>query len=205
MKELKYKIDDEVLIKGVISNIVFKDGEPSSYPYNISFNKDEEHLDYWSKFFNPECVVGKVEDFIKVGDDKKSYEQGLNDAWEMARKICMTINKGGLPTDQLEDIYDGYDLTDDIMKTFTAQEAINKYNAWKEYNDIKIGDIVEVEGNGTKELGILYREFNAAYCVLLPEYDVPQNVGKRDYTLRKVGESGLDIAGALAKIRDMEA
>lgn len=205
MEELKYKVNDEVLIKGTVVDV----GNPkeTSYPYKIRLDEDDMSVS-WSDWFTKSSVVGMASDLVRA-EDQKTYEQGLNDAWEMAKLICMTINKGGLPTEQLEDIYDGYDLIDDIMETFCAQRAIDKYNTWKERNEFKMGDVVEYDigaGLDTSEIhrAIFYSETVDAYWVLRDQCVAPQSLSKDDFTLRKVGESGIDIAGALTKIRDRE-
>lgn len=198
MEELKYTVDDEVLIKGKVVNI-YGPGD-SSYPYRIKFDFDELAVTS-TDIFTESCIVGTVDEFVKVGENQKTYEQGLNDAWEMAKKIAI-----GLELCKLQTIYDGFDTMSAIIQRYSAQEAIDLYNAWKERNEIKMGDIVEVVDccNGMKELGIFYHENDGCLCVLLPGYAWPQNLTKTSYTLRKVGESGLDIAGALKKIREME-
>jgi len=194
MKELKYKVGDEVLIKGVVTNILCGD-----YPYDIAFNKNNKNLVCWSETFNPECVVGEVEDFVKV-DDQKTYEQGLNDAWKMAKKICMTINKGGLPSDQLEDIYDGYDLTDDILDNFSAQEAIDLYNAWKERNELKMGDIVEWSNDSYSYKGIFYSKEGNGWWILDSDLIAPQFLYSTEWKLRKLEDAPIDILGVFRDI-----
>lgn len=197
MEELKYTVDDEVLIKGTVVDV----GNPkeTSYPYKIRLDEDDIAVS-WSEWFTKSSVVGMASDLVRV-EDQKTYEQGLNDAWEMVKKITI-----GLELCKLQTIYDGFDTMSAIVQRYSAQEAIDLYNAWKERNEIKMGDIVEVVDccNGMKELGIFYHENDGCLCVLLPGYAWPQNLTKTSYTLRKVGESGLDIAGALKKIREME-
>lgn len=205
MKEFKYKVGDEVLVKGKVIEVF--DPAARNYPYRLRYESNNPEQS-WTETVTETVIAGKADEFVKV-DDQKTYEQGLNDAWEMAKLICMTINKGGLPTEQLEDIYDGYDLIDDIMETFCAQRAINKYNEWKERNEFKMGDIVEYDiyaGLDTYEIhrAIFYSETVDAYWVLRDQCVAPQSLSKDDFTLRKVGESGIDIAGALSKIREKE-
>lgn len=73
------------------------------------------------------------------GLSMKTYEDGLNEAWEAARKVlcdseCLV---------KLEDIFDDHTL-DGIFNTYTASEAIAKI---KEYEEIKVGDeVVNVTG-----------------------------------------------------------
>lgn len=205
MEDLKYKEKDRVLIC-VDAQINYIDpGRVRNSNYYVMLDNN---------VFTGDCGkiggwIGEDDILCELGEIPKAYyedgyEQGLKDAWEMAKLICMTINKGGLPTEQLEDIYDGYDLIDDIMETFCAQRAINKYNEWKERNSIKMGDIVEYDVAGGCERAIFYSEGPQVWWLLREGLTEPLYVCKEDFKLRKVGESGLDIAGALAKVREME-
>jgi hypothetical protein len=60
---------------------------------------------------------------------KLGYENGLNDAWEAARKIC---TNWVLPDSVLSEIF-GMDKTiDDIMKENTASEVIEKIRQYEQ-------------------------------------------------------------------------
>lgn len=200
MEELKYKVGDEVLIKGKVVDT----GEPynTNYPYEIVFD-DDDMVVSWSEWFSITSVVGMASDLVK-SEDQKTYEQGLNDAWEMAKLIS------SMPLSKVMEIFNGSSMGY-ITNQYSAQEAINKYNEWKESNDFKMGDIVEYDiGAGLDDKyeeihrAIFYSETEDAYWVLRDQCLAPQSISKKDFKLRKVGESGLDIAGALAKIRDEE-
>lgn len=68
---------------------------------------------------------------------KEAYENGLNDAWECARKIYLNTDENGLSGNELYAIFGergGY-----ILKEYSASEAIAKI---KEYDEIKVGDEV---------------------------------------------------------------
>ena len=105
---------------------------------------------------------------------------------------------------QVKDIFDCASIGS-ITSHYTVQGAINKYNAWKERNEIKMGDIVEydIDERTICRSIFLYEGFNC-HWVLTSDYEAPQQLPKAYFKLRKVGESGLDIAGALAKVREME-
>lgn len=200
MEELKYKVNDEVLIKGTVVDV--GDPKETSYPYRIRLDGDDMSVS-WSAWFTKSSVVGMASDLVRV-EDQKTYEQGLNDAWEMVKKITI-----GLELCKLQTIYDGFDTMSAIVQRYSAQEAIDKYNAWKERNEFKMGDIVEYDiyaGLDTSEIhrAIFYSETKDDYWVLRDQCLTPQKLTKEEFKLRKVGESGLDIAGALAKIRDEE-
>ena len=52
----------------------------------------------------------------------KTYEDGLNDAWKAARRICAVESGGGLPADVVRKLF-GNGLA---LVNFSAQEAIKK-------------------------------------------------------------------------------
>ena len=70
----------------------------------------------------------------------KTYEDGLNEAWEVARKIG---SADGYKCGELEEIFGSLSISN-ILCTNTASEAIAKI---KEYEEIKVGDeVVNVAG-----------------------------------------------------------
>lgn len=200
MSELKYTLDDEVLIKGKIIEI--DDPTTHVYPYRVRFEYNNMAI-AWSEHVTETCIAGTVDEFVKADSVQKTYEQGLNDAWEMARIITATESENGIPIDRLRDIYGSSDF-DIIAKNYTAQEAINIYNDWKEHNAFKMGDVVEFNCCDELHRAIFLYEGLTCYWVLTHDNEAPQQLTKAQFKLRKVGESGLDIAGALKKVREME-
>ena len=71
--------------------------------------------------------------------EKKAYEQGLNDAWECARKISMPENEGGMSVKALQSIFG---KAREIFNC-TASEAIAKIKEYEEKqkadDEIKVG------------------------------------------------------------------
>lgn len=65
----------------------------------------------------------------------KTYEDGLNDAWEVARKIACT---DGYKCGELDNIF-GSHSANTILSFLTASEAID---AIENYEGIKVGDEV---------------------------------------------------------------
>ena len=65
-------------------------------------------------------------------ENKKTYEDGLNEAWELARNIiCKPDNRSKVF---------GIDVASAILKNYTILQAIAKV---KEHEEIKVGDEVE--------------------------------------------------------------
>ena len=127
----KYKVGDKVLIEGKINKI----------EYGLDFLVDVD-------------VDGKN---IIIEEDKitsKTYEDGLADAWELARKIVLSISDGGISIKDFEIIFGaGLDYKD-ILKIMTPQEALAKIEAYEESKAIKVGDVVKVDGTN-KDCGIV--------------------------------------------------
>lgn len=68
----------------------------------------------------------------------KTYEDGLNEAWELARKIVCLPQDGGENVEWLEDTF-GTARTDFVLRNYSASEAID---AVESYEKLKVGDEV---------------------------------------------------------------
>lgn len=114
---MKYKPGDEVLIKAEVTDV--SGYECSERPYFVA-------PDIYS-------VNWVSEDKIIPMD--KTYSAGLNDAWELAKKIskmsceeCREIlGKGGLHL---------------VVGGLTYEEALAKIEAYEKEKEIKVGDVV---------------------------------------------------------------
>lgn len=82
----------------------------------------------------------------KAEDEKEIqevYQRGLSDAWEAARKICANWC---ISDDDLALIFGKGKTIDDIMREFTATEAIEKIRQYEQkQEEIKVGDVVRVK------------------------------------------------------------
>jgi len=78
---------------------------------------------------------------ILIGIKDANYEKGLSDAWEVAKKICINPECGGLSISDIKAIYNSGNHQD-VMQDFSPQEAIDKLKAWEEKQEIKVGDVV---------------------------------------------------------------
>lgn len=73
----------------------------------------------------------------------KIYNKGLNDAWDLAKKIVLPSHMGGYTTDEFIDIF-GENIYISLMEDFTIQEALAKVKACEEKrNEIRIGDEIK--------------------------------------------------------------
>jgi hypothetical protein len=72
--------------------------------------------------------------------EEKTYEKGLADAWELAKKIQYSLTSA-----QIEEIF-GMEDDAQVMNTYTPQEALAKIEAYEREKEIKPTDIVEYNG-----------------------------------------------------------
>lgn len=115
---MKFKVGDEVLIKAEISDI----HEGLERPYFVTAN----------------CYgVGWVSEKEIVSD--KTYTDGLNDAWQLAKKIHHAPCDGGYSADEVRKIFG---CCNGIMHKFTAEEALAKISEYEREKEIKVGDVV---------------------------------------------------------------
>lgn len=80
---------------------------------------------------------------------KEAYENGLNDAWECAKKIVLSTEEGGIPTDTLQRLFGfgWYNTIKNISAAYaiiTLKERLNKEEEPKlsTTDEIKVGDKV---------------------------------------------------------------
>lgn len=133
----------------------------------------------------------------------EAYQAGLNDAWEAAKKIVVSVDYGGIASDTLLEIFGmrGYSY---IMQDNTAQEAIDKIKAYedgKHSDRIEVGD--EVEWDGDKYV-VTYLNYNIEtsevtdYDLLAYDGSVVDHVKKCTFT--KTGKH-YDIQSILEAMR----
>lgn len=99
--------------------------------------------------------------------EAKDYEQGLNDAWECARKIFVPVNKGGLRGEEVIQIFNS-SAPSKIFDNYSALEAIAKikeYEKEQKQTEIKFGDILENLVNGYKYIALRVDEDGYVNCI----------------------------------------
>lgn len=98
----------------------------------------------------------------------EAYQQGMDDAWELSRKISMYDKDGGIPVRDLLEIFQE-DSVSEIYRNNTARQAKSKIEAWEKSEvEIKVGDIVKHKADG-KEFVVTSTEYNSEdeWCTLL--------------------------------------
>ena len=122
-----FKVGDEVLIKGEITDV----HEGTDNPYFVAYKHG--YINWVSE--------------DKIIQMNKTYEMGLNDAWELAKKILYGNDE------QLIEIFGScidriyFDLTckREIINCYTPQEALAKIEAYEKEKEINVGDEVVLD------------------------------------------------------------
>lgn len=121
----------------------------------------------------------------------KTYEDGLNEAWEVARKI---VCSDGYNWSELEGIFERRS-TSDILKTNTIYEAIDKI---KNYEGIKVGD--EVTDDNEWEGVVTWISPLGEYLVILLKDGTALHWDKKDF--KKTGRHFPQIAEVLKQMKE---
>lgn len=150
----EFKVGDKVYLECEVSQ---KDMSDNTYRL--------EYKDYSDVYSITDFVK---DDVLHTPDD--AYNKGLDDAWELAKKIVLPDHLGGYTVDELKDIF-GKNTFASLMNTFSPQEALAKVKAYEEErNEIKVGDVVEfkdgcIESIVTKVDGYtIYKLFKSGDC-----------------------------------------
>ena len=115
-----YKVGDEVLVKArIIEDCI-----------GICGLKTQEGI-----VFN-----AKKENLLPIPD------MTAEEAWEIARKIVLLEDEGGIPSKDMVHMF-GIKFTRDIVREYSVQEVKAKIDAWEAENEIKVGDEVDICGD----------------------------------------------------------
>lgn len=98
-----------------------------------------------------------------------SYQKGLSDAWEIARKIVFDSDEGGIRLLDFPTIF-GNRTIQQVFRKNSAAEAIAKLKAYKEKqkanNEIKVGDEICYIDESRKDTGIVtWRRYDDIYIM----------------------------------------
>lgn len=109
------------------------------------------------------------------------YNKGLNDAWELAKKIVKSPNKGGYKANELAEIFGISDKP--VLDAYTPQEALAKVKEYEGRDEIRVGDVVKlsysyIESIVTRVSGdIIYQLFSDGSCNAIGKEDL-EKTGK---------------------------
>ena len=87
-----------------------------------------------------------------------AYQRGLEDAWNVARKIAVETDDGGVSISALYEMF-GTESMCMIMKNNTVYDVTDKLKAYEEKqktdDEIKVGDEVYCKGDDTSDSGVV--------------------------------------------------
>ena len=169
-KTMKYKVGDVVHAKGKV----------------VELGMDTLLEDVKVKLESGETKWFASKDLV-IHEDK-TYEQGLEDAWELAKKI------DSFDTEERTKIL-GY-ITSEYIKThYTVQEALAKLKAYEDEHTIKVGDVVTF---GMRTLVVTYADDEDVVGIERDGYLIKINNASIN-EIKKTGKR-IDIAGMLEQI-----
>lgn len=92
----------------------------------------------------PKDLVKYVIDALKTNSND-DYQRGLNDAWDVCRRILLCTDDGGIPLSDIEKIFGSKGFTllwlcQKLLKEYTAEEVISKIKEY--YDGFHVGDEV---------------------------------------------------------------
>lgn len=164
----EFNVGDKVYLEGKISEY---DASDNTYCVGYSDYRKFPHTSRWVK-----------DDVLHTADEL--YNKGLNDAWELAKKITLPTDNGGYSYEELENIFN-YRSPASIFKAFTPQEALVKAKEYEERNEIRVGDVVELKGNHVVESIVtritktnIYRLFKDGSCSSSCDREYLRKTGK---------------------------
>ena len=132
----KYKVGDKFIVE--IKEVMDSD---NGTLYRSNFSTlvfDDYGLDKLQKYDKYAENLERNHEVLKIFEEK--YNKGLNDAWELARKLELNECDGGFSNDTIAKTF-GCTVYD-TFRLFTPKQAITKIEAYEENKEIKVGDVV---------------------------------------------------------------
>ena len=170
-----YKVGDEVMVKAVINDICV--GEV--HPYEVKAAD------------NPRCGSSARVIYVREEDVLPVPDMTAEEAWEIARKIVLLEDEGGIPSKDMVHMF-GVKFTREIIKEYSEHEAKARIEAWEAEKEIKVGDVVK-DCNG--KIGVVISK-GISDNVL---FNDGSTWNYTDRTLEKTGRH-IDIEGLLKQI-----
>lgn len=154
-------------------------------------------------------ILRDIEKMLKEDTEPEdSYNRGLNDAWELARKIGGLYITTGFTYQEIEEIFGKYDEIEEIFEKYTTcQEALAKVEAYEKKKAEEEaakkpvrGDVVKVTAKdqthgytgvylGTNMTGdhafILEESRVCPVCLSVKEYNFKKTGERIDFTYKK--------------------
>ena len=169
---MNYKVGDEVLVKAKII------GCSENGIYDVMANRAT---------ILETSLIDKIH--IREDDIVPVPDMTAEEAWKILSKILLCPANGGYSAKELEEIFG---RTEHLWE-LTPQEAKAKIEAWEAAKEIKVGDVVERDG----DIGVVTNIFEDGFSNVLLE-----NGETRVYQLIRLKKTGrrIDITGLLNQI-----
>ena len=201
----KYKVGDKFVIE--ISEKYTNDADDfvieDELLYRVKGFKslvfDSYGLDKLQKYEDTDYVEG-----VRAGlnsfdcEVKKAYYKGLQDAWELARKIA-DISTTKERADMFGYCCDGITITD-ILRDYTPQQVLAKIKDYEESKAIKVGDVVYADDE-PDSFGVVTWKYNNEVYVMWDDGSCGDETNIEE--LHKTGRT-VDIEHLLEQIRSDE-
>lgn len=163
----EFNVGDKVYLEGKISEY---DASDNTYCVGYSDYRELPKTTRWVK-----------DDVLHTPDEL--YNKGLNDAWELARKIIIQPDDGGYTAQELAEMFRTV-VPSAVIADFAPQEALAKVKDYEERNEIKVGDVVRLKGLSCKAIVTRVTETNI--CLLFKDGSCASGCYKENY--EKTGE-----------------
>ena len=139
-----YKIGDKLVLE------ITGDGERMSVT-NLNICIPNEELDKLDRLDSD-----YVNEHYGMLQDE-AYEQGLECAWEMAKKICVRPENGGIECDDIYKLFE-VDTCWKVLTQYTPQRVLHKLRAYED-SKIEAGDVVMINNTDMMYVVISSEEF----------------------------------------------
>ena len=148
----------------------------------------------------PDSLDVNKENLGKVAT-KKTYDDGMAEAWSIARKIAVAEEYGGFSREETAQIFGDYYMAD-VFDNHTATEAAAKIKAWEDAKRLRVGDVIKISAGSEGEVEGVVSKIKGSGCYVIFEDGSSGRFGKDD--LIKTGRA-IDIVRLLAKIGGQES
>lgn len=182
MKEIKQ--GDTIMVPFQVLEV----REKKEYPYYLGYDT--------SRIYASTEMLERFQQATGREDSDKTYEDGLREAWEMARKIICNTNHGGFRVSELNEIFGSTEF-DDVMGNYTPQEAAAKIAEWEDMKEICVGDVLRDRDTGKEVVVSCTKLRNKKNIFVIYQDGSCGEDEKSDFV--KTGRT-IDIAGLLAQI-----
>lgn len=155
--------------------------------------------------FDKEYLDAVCKKICEIQPTEKSYEDGLNEAWECARKLILIKREGGLSMEEIEKIFGDTTCRANILRAYTASETIAKIKEYEDKhidNEIKLWDEVIIKKSsygyaGCK--GVVTNILRYDLVEVMVNYGTVYNYDTE--TIQKTGKSYPELANILNQLK----